>query len=85
MYDSSPTSLLLICIFPYISNLNLVLLGMPMTKLLSLKLSERKTSLQSKNKPMQIKLLCDLNNEGDVAHKVTFLEACYRCLLIYGF
>lgn len=68
MYDNSPMSLLLICIFPCISNLNLVLSGIPMTKLISLKLSEHKTSLQSKNKPMQIQPLCDLNNEVDVAH-----------------
>lgn len=52
-----------------------MLLGMPMTKPLSLKLSEHKTSLQSKNKPMQTQPLCDLNNEGDVAHEVRFLEA----------
>lgn len=32
MYDSSPMCLLLICIFPRISNLNHVLLGMPVTK-----------------------------------------------------
>lgn len=68
-------SLLLICIYPCISNLNLMLLGMPMTKPLSLKLSEHKTSLQSKKKPMQTQPLCDLNNEGDVAYEVRFLEA----------
>lgn len=48
---------------------------MPTMKPLPLKLSEWKTSLQSKNKPMQIQPLCCLNNEGDVAHEVTFLEA----------
>lgn len=75
MYDGSSKSLWLICVFPRISNLNLILLGMPMTKPLSLKLSEHKTSLQSENKPMQTQPLCDLNNEGDVAHEITFLEA----------
>lgn len=75
MYDSSAMSLLLICIFLCASYLNLFLLGMPMMKPLPLKLSEWKTSLQSKNKPMQIQPLCCLNNEGDVAHEVAFLEA----------
>lgn len=66
-YNSFPMSLLLICIFPCMSNLNLVLLVMPIKKPLSLKLSEYRTGLQSKNKPMQIQSLCDLNNKGDVS------------------
>lgn len=65
-YDSLLMSLLLICIFPCISNLNLVLLVMSITKPLSLKLSECRTGLQSKNKLMQIQPVCDLNSEGDV-------------------
>lgn len=62
-----------------------MLLGMPMTKPLSLKLSEHKTSLQSKNKPMQTQPLCDLNNEGDVAHEVRFLEAWKGAFPIMAF
>lgn len=47
-YDSFPMSLLLICIFPCISNLKLVLLVMPITKPLSLKIPECRSSLKVK-------------------------------------
>lgn len=39
---------------------------MLITKQLSLKLSECRTSLQSKNKTMQMQPLCNVNNEDAV-------------------